>query len=193
MTFRTRHAASFLAALATVVIGAGMAACGAAGGSVAKMASGSTALTVSSSNAGRALPNGFLGVSIEFRGLEDYVGANPAALDPVFVQLLRNLAPGQSPVLRIGGDSTDWSWWPVPGVTPPGGIKYSLNQRWMQVAQSLAKSLGARLLLGVNFEADNRRIAAAEASAMTARIGARSILAFELGNEPELYGSFSWY
>ena len=46
----------------------------------------------------------------------------------MFEQLIRNLAPGQAPDLRIGGDTTDWTWWPVPGVAKPGGIRYSLDQ-----------------------------------------------------------------
>ena len=70
---------------------------------------------------GRGIPYGFLGLSLEFRSVEAYAGDDPTALDPVFVQLVRNLAPGQAPVLRIGGDSTDWTWWPTPGIARPPG------------------------------------------------------------------------
>src|SRR6201999_2708955 len=41
--------------------------------------------------------------------------------------------------------------------------------------------------------ADNRTLAAAEASAMVQRVGSGLVDALELGNEPELYGSFGWY
>src|SRR5258708_2274655 len=71
------------------------------------------ALTVGRASVMRPLTGGFLGVSFEFRGLEEYLGSDASALDPVFLQLMRNLAPGQHPVVRIGGDSTDWTWWPV--------------------------------------------------------------------------------
>src|SRR5690242_14076957 len=52
---------------------------------------------------GPARPAGFLGLSVEYSALEAYTGADPTAPDPVFVQLLRNLAPGpgQPVVLRI--------------------------------------------------------------------------------------------
>ena len=75
--------------------------------------------TVGSAPAGSPLPSGFLGLSLEYSALEAYTGADPAALDPVFVQLLRNL--GQPLTLRIGGNSTDATWWPVRGTSPPRG------------------------------------------------------------------------
>ena len=63
----------------------------------------------------------------------------------------------------------------------------------MRVAHSLASILRARLILGVDLEANSRAVAAAEANAMVGQIGRSYIDALELGNEPELYGSFGWY
>lgn len=150
-------------------------------------------LTVGPAIVGRSIPSGFVGLTTEYRGLESYAGANPAALDPVFEQLLRNLAPGQGPVLRLGGDSTDWTWWPVPHMARPGGVKYDLDGNWLKVAAALAKSVDARLILGINFEADSTRVAAAEAHAFIGGLGASRIAGLELGNEPELYAAFPWY
>jgi Glycosyl hydrolase family 79 C-terminal beta domain len=178
-------------ALATLGVGITAAACGASPS--AGSTSGTERLTVDTAAAGRTLPNGFLGLSFEFRGLEEYLGANPAALDPVFLQLVRNLAPAQNPVLRIGGDSTDWTWWPVPHMAKPGGVAYSIGPQWAAVARAAAVALRARLILGVNFEADSRAVAATEARAMLADVGTRSIAGLELGNEPELYAAFPWY
>ena len=48
---------------------------------------------VGTAPAGRPLPAGFLGLSFEYGALEAYAGGNPAALNPVFVRLLRNLTP----------------------------------------------------------------------------------------------------
>jgi hypothetical protein len=154
---------------------------------------GAGTLTVGTATVGRPIPRGFVGLTTEYRGLEAYAGTNPAAVDPVFAQLVRNLAPGQSPVLRIGGDSTDWTWWPVPHLAKPLGIKFSLNSTWLHVASALAKNLSARLVLGINFEADSGAVAGAEARALIAGLGRGRIEALELGNEPELYGSFPWY
>jgi Glycosyl hydrolase family 79 C-terminal beta domain len=141
----------------------------------------------------RPVPPGYLGLSLELSAVEPYAGGDPLAIDPVFEQLIRNLSPGQSPVLRIGGDSADWTWWPVAGVARPPGVSYSLKNRWLSVMRTLTHTLGARLILGLNFEADNPGLAAAEAQAMAGGIGSSTIEAFELGNEPELYATFAWY
>jgi hypothetical protein len=163
-----------------------------AGGGGAQPA-GATVLTVSPHTVGDPIPAGFVGLSMELRGLEAYAGADPKALNPVFEQLLRNIAPAQRGLLRIGGDGTDWTWWPVPHMARPGGVRYDLNRNWMAVAKALSASVGLRLILGVNLEADSSRVAAAEANAMLRYIGRDSIAGLEIGNEPELYGGFPWY
>jgi hypothetical protein len=96
-------------------------------------------------------------------------------------------------VLRIGGNSTDATWWPVPGVTPPAGVRYALTPAWLAAARALASAAGARLILGVNLAAGRPRLAGAEASALLRGIGARFVSAFEIGNEPDVYGVFPWY
>ena len=48
-------------------------------------------------------------------------------LNPVFLQLIRNLAGGAAPELRIGGVTTDNTWWPVPGMRAPAGVTFSLD------------------------------------------------------------------
>ena len=150
-------------------------------------------VTVSGAPTGRPLPSGFLGLSTEYSALEPYAGGNPTAIDPVFVHLVRNLSPGQAPILRIGGDSTDWTWWPVPGVTQPPGAAYTLKQRWLNVARALGQALGGTYILGLNLEANSTAVASTEAQQLLSGIGSRSVTAFELGNEPELYGQFPWY
>ena len=152
-----------------------------------------TVVTVGGATSERAIPAGFVGLSMEYRALESYAGQDPQALDPVFEQLVRNLAPGQQPVLRIGGDSTDWTWWPVAHMLRPPGVKYALTERWLEVTNALAAALDARLILGINLEADSRSVAAAEADALVGGLGESRVQALEIGNEPELYGTFSWY
>ena len=149
--------------------------------------------TVGVSPTGQAMPAGFLGLSLEYKAIHQYTGRNPLAINPVMVQLIRNLNPGQSPVLRIGGDSTDWTWWPMRGVIPRGGVSYSLTKGWMRTTQALAADLGAKLILGVNLASDRAALAATEAQALIQGIGRRYISALEIGNEPDLYGVFAWY
>jgi hypothetical protein len=142
---------------------------------------------------GRPIPAGFLGLSVEFHGWAEYTGSDPRHVDPVFLQLIREIAPGQRPVLRIGGDSTDWTWWPVPHMRRPPGVSYALTPNYMSVTRATADALDARLILGVNLEADSRRVAGAEAESIVNRLGRRAVDAIEIGNEPELYGTFAWY
>ena len=130
-------------------------------------------------------------MSIPLASLESYAGSDPRATNPVLVQLLRNLTPGQRPVVRLGGDSADRTWWPVPGMRRPASVEYTLTDRWLRVAREFASTSNARLIVGINLKADSARLARAEAVAMIRGIGSQRIEALELGNEPELYRRFS--
>ncbi len=159
-------------------------------------AAGSTVYaTVGTTPSGAPIPANFMGLSLEYSALPAYTGGKPAAVNPVFLQLLRNLAParGQSLVLRIGGDSTDSTWWPTARVAPPPGVGYALTPAWLASARSLAASLGARLILGVNLAAGRPALAAAETRALLDGIGRQYVSALEIGNEPDVYGVFPWY
>jgi hypothetical protein len=158
-----------------------------------KLPPGAPVITVQRAERGRAIPPGFVGLSLEFTALERYAGQDPQAVNPVLVQLIRNLAPNQAPELRIGGDSTDWTWWPTSSVPRPPGIRYTLGDRWLRVTAALSRAAGAHLVLGIDLEADSGALAAAEANTLVAGIGGASVKALELGNEPELYGTFGWY
>ena len=148
---------------------------------------------VSETRVSQPIPSGFLGFSFEFQAVRDYTGSDPRAINPVLVQLIRDVAPGQTPVLRIGGDSTDQTWWPTPEATPSPGIIYTLTKSWLATTRALALATGAKLILGVNLKVDSPVEAAAEARAYRAGIGLRHIEALEIGNEPELYKVFPYY
>jgi hypothetical protein len=162
-------------------------------GSGGKPARADRALMLTSAGDAIPIPAGFLGVSVEYSSVEQYAGSDPGALNPLLIRLLRNLSPGQAPVLRIGGDTADRSWWPVPGVAQPAGVNYTIDSRWLEVMRQLAGSLGARLILGLNLEAGVPQVASAEADALVRGIGSSYVRTLELGNEPDLYGRFAWY
>jgi hypothetical protein len=143
---------------------------------------------ISTQRVGRPIAAGFVGLSIEYPALADYLGSNPSRINPVFVALVKALAPGGSPVLRIGGDSTDHSWWPTTGFLPPLSVTYTLTPSWLEATRSLAVATNARLIMGINLAADIPSLAAAEAAAFRSGIGPRYIEAFEIGNEPDIYG-----
>jgi hypothetical protein len=176
-----------VALVALLALLAGLINVGSAGGPVA-----ATAITVRT-GPGRPIPAGFLGLSLEYPAVPAYTGSDQAAIDPAFVRLVRQLTPGQRPVLRIGGDSADWSWWPVAGAARPPGATYTLNDHWLAVTAALVRKLHARLILGLGLEANSPALAAAEARALAGGLPSGSVIAFQPGNEPELYGSFPWY
>jgi hypothetical protein len=151
------------------------------------------AVTVGSPTRSRPIAPGFVGLSMEFKDLFAYAGSDPHAVNPVFVQLVRNLAPGQPAQLRIGGDSTDWTWYPYRGHKRQGGVRYSITSRWLGVASALASELNAKTIIGINLETNNPNLSAAEARAFVRALGIQRIEGLEIGNEPELYGSFAWY
>ncbi len=184
---RRRRRAGRRAAIAATVVGLAVVA-----------APSALALTVgvrvTGARVGRPIPAGFLGIAFEYRAIPGMVGSGkPADVDPVAVRLIDNLAPGARPVLRIGGQSTDRTWWPVGGMRRPLGITYDLTPGWMRSARALAEATDAKLILGVGLEANRTRIDAVESRRLLAGVGRRYVDTLEIGNEPELYNVVAWY
>ncbi|MBO0768859.1 MAG: hypothetical protein J2O48_09275 [Solirubrobacterales bacterium] len=150
-------------------------------------------VSVQNKAASQPLPTGFLGFSVEVDAIHNYIGRDPNALNPVFKQLLTGVSQGNPPVLRIGGNSTDYSYVSTPGYLPPAGESYQVIPDWLQTVAALAKQTPARLILGVNLAASNSQMSAVEAREMIHTIGLRGIDALEPGNEPDLYTSTNWY
>jgi hypothetical protein len=153
----------------------------------------SVSMSVAARSITRPIAPGFLGLALEYSGIRAWADPITAQPNPILLQLIRNLDPAGRPVIRIGGLSTDHSWWPVPGMKAPLGITYTLTPAWAQSLQALAQALDAQLVLGVNLEADSPRLAQTEADALITAIGRRYISALDIGNEPPLYPSMPWY
>jgi hypothetical protein len=75
----------------------------------------------------------------------------------------------------------------------PLGVSYNLTSAWAKTARSLAQSVDARLLLGINLEANRTRIDQVEAAQLLKGIGRDYVDALEIGNEPALYPLYPWY
>jgi Glycosyl hydrolase family 79 C-terminal beta domain len=148
---------------------------------------------VTRATVGRPVAPGFLGFSFEYRAVRDYTGSDPNAINPTLVQLIRNLAPHQSPILRIGGNSADETWLPTRGVKRSPGLKYTLTRSWMATTRALAQKTGGRLILDLNLKLDSAAEMLAEARAFSTQIGDSNIAAVEIGNEPELYPITPFY
>jgi hypothetical protein len=149
-------------------------------------------LSVSAQPASAPLPADYLGLAVEYDEVPMWAGALPGSVNPVLAQLIDNLDPGGHPLLRIGGLSTERTWWPVPGWTRPRGLTYTLTPAWMADARNLAAATHARLLPGINLEANQPRLAQVEAQQLVSGLSG-DLAGLEIGNEPELYTSIPWY
>ncbi len=176
-----------------IVLGAGGGSDPGGGGSPAGTPRVPGAIQVLSVRHGRRIQAGFLGLSIEFQAIRSYTGNDAGHVNPVLVQLIKNLSPGQAPALRIGGDSTDMAWVPIRGVHPPAVVSYGLTPSWLATTAALARTLGARMTLGINLAANRRALAAAEARAYVSSFGRSAIAALEIGNEPNVYGKIALF
>jgi len=122
----------------------------------------------------RPISPGFVGLSIEYPSALAYFGTDLAAPNPIFIRLVQALNPSRSPVIRFGGDTTDWTWWPTPGVNRPAGVRYALTRRWLAVTRATALALHAHLILGINLEDNSAIVARAEARAFAKASGGGS-------------------
>jgi hypothetical protein len=127
---------------------------------------------------------GFLGISTGMTTIAALDGS-AAHPDTPFINLVRSLSPGASPVLRLGGVGTDDSWWPIPGIKER--YLYKLTPRWAGDVRAMLAAVGGKAILGVNLEENSKRIARTEVRHFERSIGAARIDAFELGNEPEFF------
>jgi Glycosyl hydrolase family 79 C-terminal beta domain len=150
-------------------------------------------MSVGSATTGRPISGNFLGLAVEYNTVPQLAGSAPGSINPVFAQLLHNLAPSGRPVIRVGGLSTDRTWWPVPGMARPLGVTYNLTPAWTAAARNLAQATNSKLILGINLEANRTRLSQTEGSELVGGIGAGNIMALEIGNEPDIYTLIPWY
>ncbi len=144
----------------------------------------SVALQVSDSTPGRAIPARFIGFSYE---------KNTLALDhfrpsnAVMVNLMRNLGGG---VLRFGANYVESTRWEPQGARAFSNVKSVIGPRELENAYGFARACGWTVIHGLNLGANDPKMAADEAAAAL-KIGGDTLIAFEIGNEPEHYGE-SW-
>ncbi len=126
---------------------------------------------------GPEIPPDFIGLSYEKAALDlPLFDANDTAL----VRLFRRLGPG---VLRVGGNSVDRTLWDPEGSGLRKGLVAPAD------VSRLARFLEAadwRIIYGLNMGTSSPQAMADEASAARAAFGNR-LIAFEIGNEPDLY------
>jgi hypothetical protein len=139
-------------------------------------------VTVAPTKHGPAFAPGAIGLSVETsRFAEQHVDARDASL----VALMRRLGPG---VLRIGGDSVDYSWWTSDNEAPPSWATSVMTPSHLAGLDRLLVATNWTAIIGVNFGHFDPSRAASEARAARRALGYR-LLGIEIGNEPDAYGS----
>jgi hypothetical protein len=135
------------------------------------------------------VPSSYFGISTEYGNLSTFEHNNM----PVFERVLKLLqVPGDGPlVLRIGGDSADYSMWDPPRKHIPDWA-YPLNPGYLATLSALVKRDRVKLIVDLNLLTDNPVTAAAWAQAAETSLPRGSIVGFEIGNEPDLYSHRFW-
>jgi hypothetical protein len=141
-------------------------------------------LTLDPLQPGREFAQGTVGLSLEADELATQdLSANHKSLVP----LMRMLGPG---VLRLGGDSLDYSWWTSQDEHPPTWATSVVTPTDLVGLRKLLKVADWQVVLGVNLGHFDPSRAANEARVAERILGSR-LLGFEIGNEPNHYGSQS--
>jgi Glycosyl hydrolase family 79 C-terminal beta domain len=180
---RVLAATAAVALAAAALIGSGPAhAATSAGPADSTSTGGSLAITVHPDQLGNQLHAGFVGLSF---GAATVAQDNYASTD--LGSYLRTL--GRTGVIRVGGNSGDTTFWTSTGETAPswatGG---TITPEKLQHLAAIVKSAGWKVILAVNLEHPDAARAADEAT-YARKIFGRSLLAIEIGNEPNFYYS----
>lgn len=128
-----------------------------------------------SSQPGRAVPVGFMGLSHEWGNTMSMFGYSATGANLVYRQLIANLTSyNREPIeIRIGGNSTDTTG-------RPSGDR-------MRPYAELANALHAHFILGVNLGSADLGITQNQVAFYLKEMPTGSIEAFEIGNEPDNY------
>jgi hypothetical protein len=129
-----------------------------------------------------AIPSDFMGLGYEISSVAR-VGLLSRA-NSVYVQLVRTL--GMHGIIRVGGNTADYASYSAtaPPVSSPYGSM--VNDAGLKELGGLLEETGWKLIWALNLGSRSERDAVAEAKAVMAIAGER-LLAFEIGNEPDLF------
>lgn len=150
--------------------------------------SGPVTVTLDPAHPGSPMPRSFLGLSIEYQSVRPYLGTARRP-NRAFLQAVAALGAAQkAPVaLRIGGNSSDESWWNPARRPRPHGVLNDLGPAWVASLASGQAQLAAPVALGLNLALDDGGNALALVRAVRARLKRPGVVSLEIGNEPDLF------
>jgi hypothetical protein len=145
-------------------------------------------VAIASSATPRPVPRSYLGLSTEYWALPLY--ASRLRLFERAVSLLH--VPGDGPVvLRVGGDSADRTFWDPRREALPTWA-YPVTTSWASLLAKVVRQLRLRVIIDLNLITSSPTLAAAWAGAAVAQLPHKSIIGFEVGNEPDIYRRTAW-
>lgn len=138
-------------------------------------------LHVDESKPGPTIPADFLGFSYEKNvlALDHFKPSNTA-----MANLMRHLGTG---VLRFGGNYVEITRWEPEATKSFSNEKSLISTREIIELYQFARASRWNVIYGLNLGANDPEMAASEAAAAL-EAGGDSLIAFEIGNEPEHYG-----
>jgi hypothetical protein len=136
---------------------------------------------------GAPVPRSFQGFSIEYWAADSYLGSTK--VNPIFANLVRTLgAPGNgSPTIRLGGNSTDQSWWNPAHGPRPEAVVTDLTPTKLNIMRNFALRTSSPFVLGLNMATNDVANSVTYAQAAAQSMPPGHLAAFEIGNEPDLY------
>ena len=139
-------------------------------------------IVVEVSKPGHTIPADFLGISYEKNAL---VEPHFKPTNSVLIHLHRNLGVG---TLRLGGNKVELTRWQpeAPASLDKATGLAVIGRTTLDDLYGFLKATDWKCLHGINL-AGNQPEASADEAAYALKIGAASVLAFEVGNEPNLY------
>lgn len=157
-------------------------AAGVRGWSEAARSAGTIELTIDRNQRLGSIPTDFMGLGYEISSV-----ATPGLLSAsnrTYVELVRQL--GRSGVIRIGGNTSDYSAFSPHAAVVSAPKATVINQQGLRDLAGFLRATGWSLIWGLNLGGGSIEQAVAEARAIASTAGDR-LLAFEIGNEPDLF------
>lgn len=108
-----------------------------------------------------------------------------SAQNRMYVQLLRNL--GTTGVIRIGGNTSDYSTFEPAGKAVSAPKQTVVDASSIRQLGTFLQATGWKLIWGLNLGTGSEQQAVEEAQAIAATAQDK-LLAFEIGNEPDIFG-----
>lgn len=145
-------------------------------------------VTITGDSAGVPVPASFLGFSTEYWGLP-----NDARHIGLFRRLISYVRVAGDPrfVLRIGGNSSDHSFWD-PARRRRAWWMFPLTPRWIRDGAKVVHASHLRVILDLNLVTGSPQLAAVWARKTLHGLPRGSVIGFEIGNEPDIYNRTFW-